>query len=84
MLCYTSVHVTSVSAAERCTTGRNRDNFRALFNLCDKVDNESAALMPLHRQPGCMAYSRMYREELTKLKGAASENYSQLLVLEEM
>ena len=65
-------------------TGRNRDNFRALFNLCDKVDNESAALMPLHRQPGCMAYSRMYREELTKLKGAASENYSQLLVLEEM
>ena len=65
-------------------TGRNRDNFRALFNLCDKVDNESAALMPLHRQPGCMAYSRRYREELTKLKGAASENYSQLLVREEM
>ena len=65
-------------------TGRDRDNFRALFNLCDKVDNESAALMPLHRQPGCMAYSRMYREELTKLKGAASENYSQLLVREEM
>ena len=40
--------------------------FVRLFNRCDGVDRENAALMP--RQPGrCMAYSHRYQEELTKV-----------------
>jgi hypothetical protein len=45
--------------------GRGRGLFRVLFNLCDMRDRKSAALIP--RQPGCMAYSHRYREELAKV-----------------
>ena len=45
--------------------GRGRDPFWVLFDLCDKRDRKSAALIP--RQPGCMAYSHRYREELAKV-----------------
>ena len=47
-------------------TGREYNNFVEIFDRCDEVDRENAALMP--RQPGgCMAYSHRYREELTKV-----------------
>ena len=45
--------------------GRGRDPFRGLFDLCDMRDRKSAALIP--RQPGCMAFSHRYREELAKV-----------------
>ena len=45
--------------------GRGRDPFRVLFDLCDMRDRKSAALIP--RQPGCMAFSHRYREELAKV-----------------
>ena len=45
-------------------TNKNK-NFQRLFEICDKVERENAALRP--RQPGCMAYSHRYAEELTKV-----------------
>ena len=45
--------------------GRGRDPFHVLFDLCDMRDRKSAALIP--RQPGCMAFSHRYREELAKV-----------------
>ena len=46
-------------------TGRDRANFGGIFDRCDEVDRENASLMP--RQPGCMAYSHRYQEELAKV-----------------
>ena len=47
-------------------TDREYNNFVEIFNRCDELDRENAALMP--PQPGgCMAYSHRYREELTKV-----------------
>ena len=45
-------------------TNKNK-NFQRLFEICDKVERENAALRP--PQPGCMAYSHRYAEELTKV-----------------
>ena len=51
--------------------GRRRDPFWVFFDLCDMRDRKSAALIP--RQPGCMAFSHRYREELAKV---ASKGHS--------
>ena len=50
--------------------GRGRDPFWVLFDLCDKRDRKSAALIP--QQPGCMAFSHRYREELAKVDRATN------------
>ena len=54
----------------RTHKGRRRDPFWVFFDLCDMRDRKSAALIP--RQPGCMAFSHRYREELAKVARATN------------